>query len=143
MGMWSMWSAPLVMSNDLRDIGEDYVSVLTNAEVIAVDQDDLGASADGVLIVNNSNVMSAQVSVWNKPLSDGSRAVALLNLGLFDAATYNMTLTAELAGLPVGSHFMARDLWLHKELGTFAGTAQFLLQPTSITMLKLTAIKDR
>ena len=73
-------------------------------QVIAVDQDALSASAEGTILVNNSNVMSAQVSVWHKPLADGSRAVALLNTGLFDAATYNLTLTSEMAGLqPVGT----------------------------------------
>jgi hypothetical protein len=93
MTMWCMWSAPLLMSNDLRTIGPEFLDVLLNEEVIAVDQDPLGASAEGVIIVNNTNVMSAQVSVWHKPLSDGARAVALLNTGLFDAATYNLTMT--------------------------------------------------
>jgi alpha-galactosidase len=113
-----------------------HTQVLLNEEVIAVDQDPLGASADGVIIVNNTNVMSAQVSVWHKPLSaPGTRAAALLNTGLFDAASYNLTLTSSMVGLPDGTRFTARDLFAHKDLGTFDGVAQFWLQPTSITML--------
>ena len=84
--------------------------------------------------------MSAQVSVWHKPLADGSRAVALLNTGLFDAATYNLTLTSEMAGLQPGASFEARSLWERKDLGQFKGVAQFWLDPTSITMLKVKAL---
>ena len=65
--------------------------------MIAIDQDALGASASGTILVNNTNVMSAQVSVWHKPLADGTRAAALLNTGLFDASGYNLTLTSEVA----------------------------------------------
>jgi hypothetical protein len=180
MSMWCMWSAPLLMSNDLRTIGSDFMDVLLNEEgsyrstnigmgyaivlmqsalplltdakgtcvcsalfsadfcaVIAIDQDSLGASAEGQLIVNNSNVMSAQVSVWHKPLRDGSRAVALLNTGLFDAATYNLTMTAEMIGLKKGTVFSARDLWARKDLGNFKGSAQFWLNPTDVVMLKV------
>merc|ERR1712187_524047 len=111
MGMWSMWSAPLMISNDLRMISQEFVEVLQNEEVIAVDQDPLSASAQGTILVNSSNVMSAQVSVWHKPLVDGSRAVALLNSGVFDAAVYNLNITAEMIGLESGSTFSVRSLW--------------------------------
>ena len=65
--------------------------------MIAIDQDPLGASAEGVILVNNTNVMSAQVSVWHKPLAagKGERAAALLNTGLFDGSYFNLTMTAE------------------------------------------------
>eukprot|EP00041_Stephanoeca_diplocostata_P018220 m.379998 g.379998 ORF g.379998 m.379998 type:complete len:433 (+) comp20957_c2_seq48:2555-3853(+) len=138
-GMWAMWSAPLLMSNDLRTISSDFVKLYSNTEVIAVDQDSLGASASGSVLINNTNVMSAQVSVWHKPLSvAGTRAVALLNTGLFDAAVYNLTLTPELIGFPAGATYSARDLFSHKDLGKFHGATQYLLQPTTITMLKVT-----
>lgn len=137
MGMWSMWSAPLMLSTDLRTITADFVEMLLNEEVIAVDQDPLGASATGTILVNNSNVMGPQVSVWHKPLADGSQAVALLNTAVFDAAVYNLTLTADLAGLPPGSSFKARSLWDRTDLGEFNGAAQFWLEATSIIMLKV------
>merc|ERR1712187_178319 len=136
MGMWSMWSAPLMISNDLRAISQEFVDVLQNEEVIAVDQDPLSASAQGTILVNNSDVMSAQVSVWHKPLADGSRAVALLNTGVFDAAMYNLTITAKMIGLQPGSSFTARSLWDRKYVGEFVGSAQFWLTPISIIMLK-------
>mmetsp|Transcript_117365 Transcript_117365/g.374018 ORF Transcript_117365/g.374018 Transcript_117365/m.374018 type:complete len:441 (-) Transcript_117365:88-1410(-) len=139
MGMWSMWSAPLMISNDLRTIAPEFIDVLLNDEVIAIDQDPLSASAKGTILVNNSDVMSAQISVWHKPLADGSRAVALLNTGVFDASTYNLTITASMVGLQQGSSFSARSLWERRELGEFRGSAQFWLEPISILMLKVTA----
>ena len=42
MTMWSIWSAPLIMSNDLRDMAPGTREILTNKYVIAVDQDPLG-----------------------------------------------------------------------------------------------------
>jgi len=141
-GMWAMWSAPLLMSNDLRTIDQEFIDILTAEEVIAVDQDPLGASAEGIIIVNNSNVMSAQVSVWHKPLEEpGARAAALLNTGLFDASSYNLTVTSEMLGLGAAAAFTARDLFARKDLGTFDGEADFWLAPTSITMLLVKPVK--
>merc|ERR1712039_685309 len=118
-------------------ITQEFMDVLLNEEVIAVDQDALSSSANGLTVVNNTNVMSAQVSVWHKPLADGTRAVALLNTGLFDAAVYNLTLTSEMIGLQSGQSFHARSLWERKDLGVFRSSAHFWLAPTSIIMLKV------
>eukprot|EP00040_Diaphanoeca_grandis_P034836 m.217487 g.217487 ORF g.217487 m.217487 type:complete len:411 (+) comp33236_c0_seq14:3-1235(+) len=138
MTMWCMWSAPLMLSSDVVNMGPEFVSILTNAEVIAVDQDAMGLSASGVYLVNNTNVMSSQVSVWYKPLSTkGTRAVALLNTGFFDGSVYNLTMTSEMVGMKPGSSFTARDLWASKDLGTFKGSAQFNLQSTSVIMLRI------
>merc|ERR1712039_729588 len=121
-------------------ITQEFMDVLLNEEVIAVDQDALSSSAQGIIIVNNTNVMSAQVSVWHKPLADGTRAVALLNTGLFDASDYNLTLTSEMIGFQPGQCFHARSLWERRDIGTFHGNAQFWLDPTSIMMLKVKAV---
>lgn len=147
------------MSNDLRDISQEYIDILLADEVIAIDQvrtfpddecvnystdilqDPLGVSAEGLIIVNNTNVMSAQVSVWHKPLESGERAVALLNTGLFDAAGYNLTLTSDMIGFSHETSFTARDLFAKKDLGTIAGLSWFWLEPSSITMLRVKSLK--
>ena len=83
----------------------------------------------------------SQVSVWHKPLAGGDRAVALLNLGLFDAARYNLTVSAELIGFPNGAKMSVRDLWAKKDLGTFRdGNLWFNLESTSVTMLRISAV---
>lgn len=142
MGMWSMWSAPLMMSNDLRTILPEFLDVLLNDEVIAVDQDPLSASAQVSVLVNKSDVMSAQVSVWHKHLADSSVAVALLNTGVFDASVYNVTLSASMIGLAAGQSFSARSLWDRKELGVFHGSAQFWVRPISIIMLRVRSVES-
>jgi hypothetical protein len=88
--------------------------------------------------VNNTNVMSAQVSVWHKPLADGSTAAALLNMGLFDGATYNLTVTAELLGLDADATYNIRDLWAAKDIGAFSGSKSVWLDPTTVMMWKMT-----
>src|ERR1700761_4287225 len=62
--LWSIWSAPLYLSNDLRNIQSIYRELILNREVIAIDQDPMGFS--GTMIVNNNNVSS----VWKKPLAN-------------------------------------------------------------------------
>lgn len=56
MAIWSIWSAPLLMSNDLRDIDDAYKQILLNRKVIAVDQDPLGIM--GRLVINVSTVIT-------------------------------------------------------------------------------------
>lgn len=72
--MWAIMAAPLMAGNDLRAMPEDVRSLLTNREVIAVNQDSLGVQ--GYLAIDRGS----GTQVWVKPLADGSRAVALLNL---------------------------------------------------------------
>jgi len=134
--MWCMFAAPLLMSNDLRSIDKKTVAMLTNREVIAIDQDALGASAEGTLIVNNTNIMSAQVSVWHKPLANGDVAVALLNMGVFDASTYNLTYTAAMLGLDDAASYKVRDLWTAQDAGVFRGSQSVWLEPAEVLMLR-------
>jgi hypothetical protein len=52
MSVWSIWSAPLIMSNDLRAMPPGHAEILLNKYVIAVDQDPLGIMARMVNVVN-------------------------------------------------------------------------------------------
>ena len=73
MSLWAMLAAPLLAGNDLSQMSAETKSILTNKDVIAIDQDPLGKQGDRV---------SAEdpFEVWSKPLKDGSVAVALFNL---------------------------------------------------------------
>jgi len=101
--MWAMLSAPLLAGNDLRSMSAATRSILTNREVIAIDQDPLGAQATRLSQDGNADV-------WVKPLANGDRAVMLLNRGdtPLDIAT-----TAQAAGLPAAGGYAVRDLWAH------------------------------
>src|SRR5207302_9430951 len=73
--LWAIMAAPLIAGNDLRTMSPATRDLLTNADVIAVDQDSLGVQ--GTIV--REDVPEHQV--WMKPLRDGSKAVALLNRG--------------------------------------------------------------
>jgi alpha-galactosidase len=103
--LWSLLSAPLLAGNDLSKMTSETISILTNKEVIALDQDPLGKQADRVSAVG-------PFEIWAKQLSNGSKAVALFNRG---EAPYPMTLSLKQVGI---SHpVKGRDLWQHKDLG--------------------------
>ena len=72
MAMWAMLAAPLIAGNNLTEMSPDTLAVLTNREMIAIDQDRLGKGAERVFA-------EGPVEVWTRPLADGSTAVALFN----------------------------------------------------------------
>jgi alpha-galactosidase len=98
--LWALLNAPLIAGNDLRSMNDSTRAILTNREVIAVDQDWGGKQGyklkgDGV------------TQVWIKPMSNGDRAVVLLNRG---PATATISATMKEIGLAPGQH-AARDIW--------------------------------
>jgi len=70
-------AAPLIAGNDVRNMSDEIREILTNTEVIAVDQDSLGIQGRKVRD-------DGDFEVWSKPLRDGSRAVVLLDLSSDD-----------------------------------------------------------
>jgi len=109
--LWAIMAAPLIAGNDLRNMPPDVKEILTNKEVIAVDQDPLGRQGRRVW-------KDGDLEVWAKQLQDGSRAVVLLNRG---ASQQTVTGTWEQIGYPDHLSASVRDLWAHKDLGKFTG----------------------
>ncbi|XP_056393672.1 alpha-galactosidase A-like isoform X1 [Hyla sarda] len=72
MALWSIMAAPLLMSNDLRDINPRSTALLQNQEVIAINQDPL--DAQGYRVFKGDNF-----DLWEKPLTGGSLAVSVTN----------------------------------------------------------------
>jgi len=109
MTLWSIWSAPLYLSNDLRNIKSIYRELILNREVIAIDQDPMGYS--GMIVVNNNNVST----IWKKPLANGDVAVAFLN---FDegGTPSQLQVTWQQLGFQSGSSWKVRDLWTQRDL---------------------------
>lgn len=101
--LWAMLAAPLLAGNDLRAMNPQTLAILTNWDVIAVDQDPL---------VAQGHPLEGDPRVWVKPLADGSAAVALTNAG---AAAGDVGTTAAALGLPSHDCYRVRDLWTHTE----------------------------
>jgi alpha-galactosidase len=100
-GMWALMASPLIAGNDITTMTPDTRSILTNSDLIAVNQDPDGIQASRVRD-------DGDIEVWAKPLSDGSVAVGLLNRG--ESVTSIITTTAAEIGLPAAANFTAKDL---------------------------------
>ena len=113
--LWCLLAAPLMAGNDLRTMSEETRGILTNREVIALDQDALGIQGARVLAENG-------VEVWTKPLQGGTMAIGVFNRNGTEASgsfTWSQIGRAANPGT-------VRDLWRHRDIapgeGGFAGT---------------------
>jgi len=108
---WSLLAAPLIAGNDLRDMKPEIHDILTNKEVIAVDQDPLGRQGRRVW-------KDGDLEVWSKALAGGGRAVILFNRGETEKE-----ITAKWTDLDYPDSLSAsvRDLWDKKDLGKSTG----------------------
>jgi len=104
MSMWCMLAAPLLAGNDLRSMSEANKEILTNKEIIAIDQDKKGVQ--GVRVSQTGDT-----EVWKKALAEGM-AVALMNRG---ADTANMTVKWADLGI-TKKNPKIHDVWAHKDL---------------------------
>jgi alpha-galactosidase len=134
--LWCMMAAPLMAGNDLRDMSESTIGILTNLEAIAVNQDPLGVQ--GHVIAKNGDL-----TIWaGKPLYDGSQAVLLLNQG-----TTPGVISTKLSNLglePKTAYYM-RDLWQHETRESPIGSDEVLtigLRPSDSAMLRFSKTKD-
>lgn len=103
--LWSMLAAPLIFSGDMTKLDEFTLSLLTNDEVIEINQDPLCQAAKPV-----SRVEMAEV--WAKDLEDGSKAV-----GLFNRDEVEQAIAAKWADLGVSGKQRVRDLWRQQDVG--------------------------
>lgn len=81
MTLWAMSAAPLLMGHDLRRTTPAALATLTNADVIAIDQDRLGIQGKAVR-------KDGDIEYWRKPLADGRVAVAIFNRGSVPRAAH-------------------------------------------------------
>lgn len=124
MSLWAILAAPLLAGNDLSKMDGTTKSILINKEVIAVDQDKLG--------IQGSRIGPPQI--WMKPLSDGSKAVALFNFVTDDEAE-PLTLKFKDVGFTGPVH--VRDLWAHKDLGVLHSSYTVTVPQGGVVMLRI------
>jgi alpha-galactosidase len=126
--LWAILAAPLMAGNDLDAMTPEVHDILTNKEVIAVDQDPLGH--EGVRVRHQDNQ-----DVWVKPLQNGAVAVVLLNRGT-ELQTFGVKW--EEIGLKPGQKAAVRDLWAHKNVGEFKESFSAHIAPHQAMMVTLT-----
>jgi alpha-galactosidase len=125
--LWSMLAAPLIAGNDLKNMTPEIKEILTNQEVLAVDQDALGMQA-------RRTSKNGELEVWVKQLHDGSRAVVLFNRGASEA---EISANWEELGYPSGLPAVLRDLWNKKDLGQFAGKFSAQVHSHGVVMVRI------
>ncbi len=106
MSLWALLAAPLLAGNDLSTMKPETIALLTNKEVIAIDQDRLGKQADRVYAEGTEEI-------WARPLADGSKAI-----GIFNRFDWPQTIEINFRELGFKGSVKARDLWAAKDLGT-------------------------
>ena len=138
--LWCMLAAPLISGNDLRKMSSQTTAILTNKEVIAVDQDSLGVecfkyySFDGM-------------EIFVKALKDNSLAVCFLNRSSrqqnidFDWKEHMITDTVSKLNIDFNKNTYAlRDLWAKKNIGTTNKPLKQTIGSHEVLMLKLSKV---
>mgnify|MGYP003766401219 CR=1 FL=1 len=140
MTLWCLIAAPLLIGGDIMEMDDFTVDVLSNDEVIAVDQDPLGKAASRVW-------QEGDLEVWARPLADGTKAV-----GLFNRSNYKAKVTVrwsdigldfarpsggEGSGVTGGLRLPVRDLWMRRDLGTFTDSFTAEVLPHAAWLIKV------
>ena len=109
--LWCMMAAPLILGNDLTNMSEETLAIITNRDVIAIDQDPLGIQ--GLRLMKKGDLQ-----YWFKPLQDGAWAFCLLNAGPEDAAVEldweKLEFKDDISGRSpefAKVNYQAKDLW--------------------------------
>jgi len=131
--LWCLLAAPLLIGCDMTKFDDFTLNLLSNDEVLAIDQDALGKSATCV-------IKDGDLRVYEKELEDGGRA-----LGFFNLSTAPMKLDFnQLAKLGFKGKQHVRDLWRQKDLATVdaaSGVVPLTIPAHGVVLYKLTAVK--
>jgi alpha-galactosidase len=127
LGLWSILAAPLIAGNDLTKMTPYTVDMLTNREVLAIDQDLLGKQGYPI-------IQEGPFEVWIKPMADHSYAV-----GLFNRSKDEDKMTVKFSDLGISSAANVRDVWLRKDLGDYHETFSAYVPKHGAVLLRIRA----
>ena len=125
MSLWALLAAPLLAGNDLSTMKPETIAMLTNREVVAIDQDRLGKQADRVGAEGSQEI-------WARPLADGSKAV-----GIFNRFDWPQTIDVDFSELGFKGSVKARDMWAAKDLGTLPSKYVARVAGHGVVLLKV------
>lgn len=128
--LWCLLSAPLLIGCDMTHMDDFTRSLLTNDEVLALDQDPLGKEATQVSETDS-------VRIYEKDLADGSKAV-----GLFNVSSRPVSIAVDFSTLGLSGQQRLRDLWRQKNIGVFSDSYEAKDIPVhGVLLLKMTGVK--
>jgi hypothetical protein len=140
--LWSIMAAPLLIGCDMANMDDFTLSLLTNDEVLAVNQDPLGVQ--GVPVVKGDDYQ-----IWSKDMQDGSKAVAVFYLGkdkvepseLFnwdDKGPQPKTISIDLEKIGQKGEQQVRDLWRQQDMGVHSGSLDVKVNYHGVVLIKIT-----
>ena len=137
--MWSMLSAPLMAGNDLRKMDKSTQEILTNGDVIAVNQDSLGQQATKFMDMG-------EYEIWAKPLSNKEVAVCFMNrTNQVWNLDYSWQKQTMYFATEVNVHkkvYTVYDLWEHKVIGKTSEKLVKEVPPHGVVMVRLSVVKQ-
>jgi alpha-galactosidase len=128
MSLWCLLSSPLLLGCDMTKLDPFTLSLLTNDEVLAVNQDPL---VKQTVTVSKAGPQG-QLVVYRKELEDGSLAV-----GLFNRSNDAAGVTARWQDLGLTGRQAVRDLWRQEDLGTFEGAFATTVAPHGVLLVRV------
>lgn len=123
--LWSLLSSPLLIGCDMTQLDDFTLGLLTNTEVLDVNQDLLGKQASRIS-------KTGDLEVWAKDLEDGSKAV-----GLFNRGNKRTEVTAAFNELGIEGKSIVRDLWRQKDVGTFEDAYRAFVPSHGVVLVKI------
>jgi alpha-galactosidase len=136
--LWCMLAAPLMAGNDLRKMSDQTTAILTNKEIIALDQDPLGIEAFRYYAFDG-------VEIWVKPLANNELAVCFLNRSdrpqnvSYDWKDHVITDAVSKISIDFNqASYKLRDLWAKKDIGTTGKTFKQAIPADDVVVLRLT-----
>jgi alpha-galactosidase len=125
MSLWVILAAPLLAGNDLSKMTDDTKAILMNKGAIAIDQDKLGKQGYRVSAAGSTEI-------WEKPLSDGSKAV-----GLFNRGDSESSITLDLKSVGFGAGAKLDDIWADKDVMESGGSYTVQVPMHGAVLLKV------
>jgi alpha-galactosidase len=131
LSLWSLESSPLILGDNLPEDDAATTLLLSNDEVIAIDQDPLASPAQKVS-------SKAGLEVWVKKLKDGSKAI-----GLFNRSEQDASITLEWKEAKLSGKQFLRDLWQRKDIGEFTQSFSSPVPKHAVVLLKVIASSSK
>ena len=129
--LWCMMASPLMAGNDLRTMSSQTKEILTNKEVIALDQDPKGVQGTRAMTIDD-------LEIWVKPLANDQFAVCFFNRSDFPKNMDFQWKRHYFGPLGFDTPWKLRDLWQHRDAGTTADDLKLSLQPHDVAVYRLT-----
>ncbi|WP_259014597.1 NPCBM/NEW2 domain-containing protein [Emticicia fluvialis] len=141
--LFSLLAAPLLIGCPIEQLDDFTLNLLSNDEVIEINQDPLGKAAR---LIDNKN----GVEIWKKPLEDGSFAIGLFYTADFGKSPESYfhwgnekptVFTLNLAEIGLSGNYQLRDVWRQKNLGRFSSTYKTPIRHHGVVLLRATPVK--